>query len=413
MKILQINKFFFLKGGSERHFFDLSELLSVKGHQVSIWSTKHLHNFSFPNQENFAKFIDFSKKDSFLKEIKKLKNIFWNKEAKKKLEKIIKYKKPDVVHLHNVFSHFSPSIIFAIKKYNIPIVLTLHDYKFFCPNYKFFSNNNVCFDCLKNKNYKSCLSKKCIKDSYIKSFVGYLEGKWHKDFLKMAEKIDIFLAPSLFIKRKAIEWGIPKEKVIHLPNFINENYISKKLKNKKQSNYFLYFGRLSEEKGVEFLIKSFLNILDEFPEWKLKIAGDGPEIKNLKKAFQENEQIEFLGRKNSKELNKIISKAYLTIVPSLWPENFPYSILESNVLAIPVLASKIGGLTELIKHEKTGLLFKSGNRDDLENKIIWSIRNPKKIRKIGEVAQKEVFDKYNSEKYYKRIIKIYERIKIY
>ena len=410
MKILQINKFFFLKGGSERHFFDLSELLSKKEHSVSVWSTKHPHNLSFPNQESFAEFIDFSKNDSFLKEIKKLKNIFWNKDAKKKLEKIVKHQKPDVVHLHNIFSHFSASIIFAIKKYNIPIVLTLHDYKLFCPNYKFFSKSNICFDCLKSKNYSSCIRKKCIKDSYVKSFVGYLEGKYNKDFLKIAEKIDLFLAPSLFIKKKAIEWGIPKEKVIHLPNFIEGNHTDKK--NKKQSNYFLYFGRLSEEKGVELLIKSFLNISGRFSEWKLKIAGDGPEMKNLKKKFQKNKQIEFLGRKNRKELNKIILKAYLTVVPSLWPENFPYSILESNALATPTLVSKTGGLTELIKHEKTGLLFELGDQSDLENKIAWSIRNPKKISKIGETAQKEIFDKYNSEKYYKKIIKIYERVKI-
>jgi len=410
MKILQINKFFFLRGGSERHFFDLSELLSEKKHRVFVWSTKHPRNFSFPNQEDFVQFIDFSK--SIWQGIKKTKEIFWNKEAKEKLEKVIKREKPDVAHLHNVFSHFSPSIIFALKKYKIPIVLTLHDYKLFCPNYKFFSKNKVCFNCLKNKNYRSCFSKKCFNDSWIKSFGGYLEGKWHKDFLKVAEKIDIFLAPSLFIKKQAIEWGIPKEKIIHLPNFINKTYVNKKIENKKQSNYFLYFGRLSQEKGVELLIKSFLNILNEFPEWKLKIVGDGPEEENFKKIAQGNKQIEFLGRKNSKELNKIISEAYLIVVPSLWPENFPYSILESNALSIPVLASETGGLTELIKHEKSGLLFESGNKNDLENKIIWSIRNPKKIRKIGELAREEVFAKYNSEKYYKKIIKIYERIKI-
>jgi len=413
MKILQINKFFFLKGGAERHFFDLAELLSAKGHQVSIWSTNHPQNFSFPNQELFANYNDFSEKKNIFKKLFKAQRILWNQDAKKKLEKVIKHKKPNVAHLHNISTHFSPSIIFALKKYNIPIAMTLHDYKFFCPNYKFFSNNKICFDCLKNKNYNSCLFKKCIKNSWIQSLGGYLEGKWQKDFLKVVEKIDIFLAPSLFIRKKAIEWGIPKEKVIHLPNFIDENYTSKKIENEKQSNYFLYCGRLSKEKGLKFLIKSFLNISNEFPKWKLKIAGDGPEEENLKKEFQENRQIEFLGKKNNKELNKIISKAYLTIVPSLWPENFPYSILESNILTVPVLASKTGGLTELIEHEKTGLLFKPGDKDDLENKIIWAIKNPKKIIQIGKLAQKKVFDKYNSEKYYKKIIKIYEGIKIY
>jgi len=411
MKILQINKFFFLKGGSERHFFDLSDLLSLKGNEVSVWSSNHKNNFKFPNQENFAEFIDFSKKESFLKEIKKVKNIFWNKEAQKKLEKIIKHKKPDIAHLHNFFSHFSPSIIFSLKKYNIPIVLTLHDYKLFCPNYKFFSNNEVCFDCLNDKNYRKCFYKKCIKKSYAKSFIGYLEGKWHKDFLKISEKIDFFIAPSLFIKKKAIEWGIPKEKIIHLPNFVNKSKLNNK-NSKDQSSYILYFGRLSEEKGVEMLIKSFLNISNDFPKWELKIAGDGPEMEKLNKLFKDNKKIDFLGKKNKKELNEIISEAYLTIVPSLWPENFPYSILESNSLSTPVLASKIGGLTELIKDEETGLLFNPNNQNDLENKIIWAIRNPKKIKKIRETAQKKVFDKYNSNEYYKKIIKIYERIKI-
>ena len=411
MKILQINKFFFLKGGSERHFFDLSELLLKKNHEVITWSTKHPKNFSFPNQELFANYNDFSEKNSILKKLFKAQRILWNQDAKKKLEKIIKQKKPDIAHLHNISTHFSPSIIFVLKKCKIPIILTLHDYKFFCPNYKFFSNNEVCFDCLKNKNYNSCISKKCIKNSWIQSLGGYLEGKWQKDFLKIQEKIDIFLAPSLFIKRKAIEWGIPKEKVIYLPNFIDQDYKDEKQKNKKQDNYFLYFGRLSQEKGVEFLIKSFLKISNRFPQFKLKIAGNGPEGKKIKDLIKGNQQIELLGKKNSKELKEIIANSYLTIIPSLWPENFPYSVLESSILAKPVLASKIGGLSEMIKHEKTGLLFKSNNQNDLEEKILWAIKNLKKIKQMGELAQKEILEKYNSEKYYDKLIKTYNIIK--
>lgn len=411
MKILQINKFFFLKGGSERHFFDLAELLSGKGHKVFAWSTKSENNFPFPNQGNFAKFIDFSKKESFLKEIKKAKNVFWNKEAKDKLERIIKHRKPDIVHIHNFFSHLSPSVIFTAKRYNIPVVLTLHDYKLFCPNYKFFSKNEVCFDCLKNKNYKSCFYKKCLKDSYLKSLIGAMEGKWQKDLLRLPKKIDAFVAPSLYIRRKAIESGIPKNKVFHIPNFINFQEIKKN--SNRKSKYFLYFGRLSHEKGVEMLINSFLNISDAFPEWKLKIAGTGPEENKLKEMAQHNEQVEFLGNKNIKELKKIISKAYLTVIPSFWPENFPYSALESNAFKTPVLASKRGGLTELCKNEKTGLVFEPNKKKDLENKLIWAISNSRKIRKMGELAQKEILEKYNSENYYKKIIKIYERIKVY
>jgi len=138
MKILQINKFFFLKGGSERYFFDLSELLSQKGHGISILSTNHPNNFPYFEKDDFVEYNDFSKTEGIWKDSKKIIRIFWNREAAKKLEKLIKKEKPDIAHLHNIFSHLSPSIIYTLKKHNIPIVMTLHDYKMFCPNYKFF-----------------------------------------------------------------------------------------------------------------------------------------------------------------------------------------------------------------------------------------------------------------------------------
>lgn len=425
MKILQINKFFFLKGGSERYFFDLSELLFKKGHEVIVWSTQNPKNLPWPRQENFAEFSDFSKKQGLIKDFKKVRRIFWNKEAKRKLEKIIKEvpmakssrildaesvgKKPDIAHLHNIFSHLSPSIIFALKKHGIPIVMTLHDYKLFCPNYKFFSKNEICFDCLKKKNYSSCISKKCIKNSRIKSLIGYLEAKSQTDFLKVSDKIDIFLAPSLFIKRKAVEWGIPNEKIVHLPNFVD---IFPKLKPlEKKDNYFLYFGRLSHEKGVELLIKAFSKTRNELSNWKLKIVGDGPEKEKLKNLAKGQERIEFLGGKKGKELKQIIINANLVVMPSIWPENLPYSILESFVLAKPVIAAKSGGLTELIKDRQTGLLFKPGNENDLREKLIWANDYKKELKQMGKMAKKEVLAQYNSEKHYKKLIKVYERIK--
>lgn len=409
MKILQINKFFFIKGGSERYFFDLAELLTNKNHFVSVWSTKHPQNFHVPEEKNFAEFNDFSDQAGLIKVFKKARQIFWNKEAKKKLEKIIKYKKPDIAHLHNIFSHLSPSIIFALKKYNIPIAMTLHDYKFFCPNYKFFSENKVCFDCLKKKEYRSCLTKKCIKGSYLESLGGYLEAVWQKDFLKVAEQIDIFLAPSLFIKTKALAWGISKEKIIHLPNFINKPQNIKL--DKERDPYFLYFGRLIQEKGVDLLIKSFMEISDRFPKCKLKIVGVGPQKKNLKKLAWLNKQIEFLGEKKGSALEKTIINACSVIVPSIWPENLPYTILESLVLAKPVIAANIGGLPDMVKANKTGLLFKPNDQDDLSAKMTWAFKNMKQMNQMGRVGQKEVLEKYNSEKHYKKLIRAYERIK--
>ena len=225
-----------------------------------------------------------------------------------------------------------------------------------------------------------------------------------KDFLKVAQKIDIFLAPSLYMKRKALAWGIPAEKIIHLPYFVNKSQNF----SRKRNQYILYFGRLSQEKGIEFLIKTFLKALD-IP---LKIVGQGPQRNKLEKlAKNRRKKIEFLGEKKGQQLKEIISEAYLIIVPSLWPENFPYAILESFALAKPILAAKVGGLPELVKNKQTGLLFKPNNQDDLKEKIIWASQHPKEMEKMGQTAQKEVLAKYNPEKHYQKLIKIYERIK--
>ncbi|OPL12019.1 MAG: hypothetical protein AVO34_02055 [Firmicutes bacterium ML8_F2] len=410
MKVLQINKFFFLKGGSERYFFDLAELLTKKGHRVIVWSTQNSNNFLWPRQENFAKFSDFSKKEGLIKDFKKVKRIFWNCEASRKLEKIIKEEKPEIAHLHNIFSHLSSSIIFTLKKYHIPIIMTLHDYKLFCPNYKFFSNGEVCYDCLKNKNYYSCLSKKCLKGSMAKSLIGFLEAKFQNDFLKITDKIDVFLAPSLFMGKKALEWGIDKEKVIHLPNFIDKDFCKGIKASKSQTPYFLYFGRLSQEKGVNLLIESFNEIKKDLTDWKLKIVGDGPNKNELESLAQRERRIEFLGEKKGKELKQIIANAELVVIPSLWPENFPYSVLESFILSKPVLAAKIGGLTELIKDRQNSLLFKAGSKDDLKAKLIWANDYRKELFQMGELAKKEVLAKCGPEEHYQKLVKIYERI---
>ena len=183
-------------------------------------------------------------------------------------------------------------------------------------------------------------------------------------------------------------------------------------KKRKTAKYILYFGRLGEEKGTALLIKAFLKATSkEARDWKLRIAGDGPEKENLEKMASGAESIEFLGRLDGNSLRKEISSARFVAVPSLWPENFPYSVLESFALRKPVLAANIGGLTEMIDNGKTGLFFEPGDENNLAEKILWAVNHSDKIKLMGENAQKEVLKKYNSEGHYEKLIKIYERIK--
>ena len=414
MRILPINKFFYLKGGSEKYFFDLSELLERKGHHVYVFSTQHPKNYRWPDSDGFVKYFDYSKREGFFKDFRKVARIFWNFEAKSKLNQLLAEKKPDIAHLHNIFHHFSPSIIAALKKANIPIVMTLHDYKLFCPNYKFYSQGRVCYDCLKKKNYRSCISKKCVKDSKIKSAICALEGYWQRH-LEVAGQIDAFICPSQFMKSKAIAAGLPKEKVFHLPNFLSNSQNLAETDNHQKGKYILYFGRLSEEKGVDVLVQAFQRIAKRHRSWKLKIAGAGPAEKSLKKLAGKDlktaRQIEFTGLQKQDKLQGLISKAYLTVVPSLWPEDYPYSVLESYLSQKPVIGSCVGGLTEMIEHELTGLLFRTGNMNELARKIEQAIASPRKIGKMGKAGQLKAVVTNNHEKHYRQLIDIYERIK--
>ncbi len=415
MKIIQINKFFFLKGGSEKYFFDLSNLLAKNGHSVIAWSVRHKNNFRAANENDFAPDSDFSKKENLLKELKKpakLFRLFWNWPAKRKLEKVIKRERPALAHLHNIFSQLSPSIIFSLKKHHIPVIMTLHDYKMFCPNYTFFSQGQACFDCLTNGHYRQAIKKKCVKSSYFKSIGGYLESKWHKDILKTAEQIDFFIAPSRFMEEQALKWGIPQEKISRVSNFIetDEGLDGEKLNSKEGPAYFLFFGRLSREKGIDFLIESFKTAASELGEIKLKIAGEGPEKEKIEKAIKGHRNIELIGVKKGRKLKDIISQSLAIIAPSLWPENFPYTVLESYALAKPVIASRVGGLEEMIDEEKTGLLFSLGDQKELAKKIIWAANNQKETAIMGKRGLKKAKEEYYSQKHYQKILSIYERV---
>ena len=444
MKILQINKFFYLKGGSEKYFFELRDLLKKNNHQVIDFSVKDKKNLPSPYSEYFIEPVNL-KSEGIIKNFKKTLKLIWNKKAQKKLEVLIKKEKPDIAHIHNIHHEISLSILPVLKKYKIPVVQTLHDYQIICPNYKLYSQEKICEKCKRHKYYK-CFLNKCVRDSCLASLFATLENYfyWLSGIYK---KIDIFIAPSKFLKNKFIEFGIPENKIIYLPNFVE---IFSEDENLSQNNYLLYFGRLSKEKGVDILIKAmalvnpirnpfkifnqtkhiihntiqhqqtaehFSNGVNE--NIKLKIVGDGPEKENLKKIAEKlkiNSQIQFLGYKNQSELKEIIKNSLAVVVPSQWYENCPLAILEAFSFGKPVIASNLGGIPELVQDGKTGFLFKSGNAKKLAEKInsllegdTSTCRLQEKLNLMGKFAQEQIEKKYNPEIHYQKLMEIYEK----
>lgn len=366
MRILQVNKFYYPQGGADKYFLDLSSALESGGDEVAVFSMASPNNLPSKFGRYFVSNIDFNKTTgkNFLKIPSR---IIYSLEAKRKFKKLVEDFKPDIIHIHNIYHQISPSILDVARNAKIPVVMHLHDYKLICPNYQLFVNGKTCEDCKQTK-YYHCTQKKCLKKSFSKSLLASLEMYIHHSILRIYEKsIDIFIAPSQFMKKEVISFGWSEKKieVVINPYSASLNATEEEITNSEEENYLLYFGRLSAEKGLSTLIKAAA-----ISNSQIKIVGEGPEKENLsQESRQLNVKAEFLGFKNGEELKLIILKAKAVIIPSIWYENMPLSLLEALNLGKIVIASNIGGIPEIISDKQNGLLFKPGDKNDLALKI--------------------------------------------
>ena len=269
----------------------------------------------------------------------------------------------------------------------------MHDYKLICPNYKCLHNGKVCSLCVKDRNPIHVLKTKCMKGSFAASTMAYLEALvWNAN--RLERNTDCFIAPSHFLADLMIKGGFPSDKINVVPNFINHELPSGL---PEKEDYYVYIGRLSEEKGLHTL----LQVAESLP-YELHIVGDGP-LKGMLPNCSSH--IQFLGFKNWNQLVPIAQKAKFLVVPSEWYEVFGLSNIEAQCLGTPVLGADIGGIPETIDVPSCGMLFEAGNKIDLEDKIKLMFERSFNYKRIAEVAR----ERFSADNYYKEIIKIYEQ----
>ena len=403
MKLLVVNKFYFLSGGAERYIFELNKVLEKNGCTVIPFSMKDDRNFPSEYSHYFVSNIDFKNKLSTFDKLKSIPRILYSFESKGKILKLIADFKPDLAHVHNIAHQISPSILPVLKKQGIPIVQTLHDFKLVCPSYLFHNHGKTCEKCKGDKFYNVFMDR-CIKDSFSGSFLIAVEMYFHK-IINVYDNIDVFITPSLFMKNKLEEFGANPKKLIHIPNFVSAESFSP---NYSFEDYIVYFGRLSEEKGVMTLLKA----MDKSWKFKLLIVGEGILRQDLEKYVEEKKlnNVIFTGYKKEKELKDLIKNAMFTVIPSECYENCPMSVLESFAMGKPVIGSNIGGIPELINEEVDGLLFEPGNAMDLRDKMLYLSNNPGKIKEMGKQGREKVEKLYNIELHYQKINEIYQKL---
>ena len=402
MKILNINKFYYRKGGSEAYYFALADLLRENNHEVIPFSMKDNKNYETKYSKYFIENISYENMGIKEKAINGAKLIY-SFEAKKKVKNIVNDNTPDIAHLH-IFQHqLSPSILKEIKKNGTYVVNTVHDLKVICPNYKMLNDGEICEKCKSDK-FINCFKSKCIKGSTVNSMLNTIEAYTHR-ILKSYDYVDKFICPSEFYMNKFIEFGIPKEKVVHIPNFVD---VSKFNPNYEHEDYFVYFGRLSEEKGINTLIKSMKYVNKS----KLIIVGTGPIEKELKEfVVKENiKNVEFVGFKTGNELENIIKKSRFIVIPSEWYENAPMSIIEAMAYGKAVLGSNIGGIPEFIEDNHTGMIFNTKDEIDLASKINYLIDQEKQTIEMGKNARIRAEKLYDKTVHYEKIMDLYNQV---
>ncbi len=403
MKILMVNKFFYIKGGSETYYFALKRLLEEHGHTVIDFSMQDEKNFSSQYSKYFVENVNYNSNHGFQKQLQIGLNIIYSTEAKKKFEQLVIDTRPDIVHLH-IFQHqLSPSILDVIKKYNLSVVYTAHDLKMLCLNYKMMHHGQICEEC-KGEKYYRCAINKCVKESFAKSCINVVEGYIHK-YRHSYDVIDKIITPSVFYKKKFEEFGIDSKRVIHIPNFLDTEKPNINRRDDCET-YYLYFGRLSEEKGVLTLLRAFKEI-----DSRLYIVGTGP-IKEKVEEYILTENInnvKVLGFMSGQSLKDIVGNSKAVILPSEWYENGPYSAIEALQMGRPIIGANIGGIPELV--DGNGYLFKCGSSRDLAEKI--KQMETLQVDQYEELKKRSMYifeSEYTRKIHYKKLMNVYKEI---
>ena len=403
MKILLINKFFYLKGGAETVFFQERDYLKNNGHKVIDFSMQHPDNFPSEYANYFVSNIDYhdgskAGKINVLEKARIAIDFVHNRDAVKKLRSLIEKEKPVIAHLHNVYHQITPSIITVLRNAGLKVILTLHDYKLICPTYLMIDNKNTICDKCHRKSFIQATINRCQEGSFFKSLLLSVEAYWHK-WAKTYERVDLFLSPSNFLADLLSKYRADAGRIEVLHNGID---INKYECSTKDAEYAVYFGRISREKGVETLLHAHQLLSNKF---QLKIVGTGPLMGELKEKYPE---VEFTGYKKDAELKRIINRASFVVVPSEWYENCSMSVLESMAFGKPVIGSRIGGIPEQIQDGKTGLLFEMGNVRELAEKMMVLASDKDLRKKMGRAAREKLERKYSLDAHCARLMKIYD-----
>jgi glycosyltransferase involved in cell wall biosynthesis len=386
MKILVAHNSYQHQGGEDTVVNAEIELLRNHGHEVAVYRR---HNSDI---ESMSKVIVAG-------------STIWSRKTSREMEQFCEHFQPDLVHVHNTFPLMSPSIFWTIANRKIPIVKTLHNFRIICPEAMLLRDGKICEDCVGKLPWRA-VTRSCYRDSALQSAVAASMLTVHRAIGTYRDQVTAYIALSQFSRDKFIAGGLPAEKIQVKPNFVE----AKMKPDWEARNGGIFVGRLSAEKGLDVLIEAE-RLRQSLPdqgqsENLIKVIGGGPMENQIREAFKDN----YLGFCAPEEVCKLMHSSLFLIAPSTCYETFGLVAVEAFSCGVPVIASRHGGLAELIKDGVTGLLFAPGDAADLAHKIAWARAHPEQMMKMGQAAYAEYINKYTPERNYHMLHTIYREV---
>lgn len=405
MRILMVQTYYYPRGGDSTYMLSLSKLLEEKGHEVVPFAMESPRNLPSPYARFFVSEIDFPellRAASPTAAWKVATRSIFNGEARRKIAALADEVKPDVAHFHNVHAHLTASIVSPLRARRIPIVWTLHDYRLICPNTSLLSRGEICERCIPNRFYQAALQR-CKKGSLAASCVAMLTTLYDR-LERLPSRIDRFITPSDFLRSKLLDGGFDPARIDCVPNFADLAGFA----GLPEKDYFCYVGRLSHEKGLDVLIRAAAAL----DTGRLLIVGDGPEADKLRALARSlgTKRVEFAGYRSGEDLKKIFAESQFVILPSRWYENLPYTVMEAFASSKAVVASRIGGIPEMVDDGVNGLLFPAGDSGALADRLRRMLGDRPAREEMGRRGREKAEGRYGREKHYGEIERIYREV---
>ncbi len=402
MRILYCNKYDYPFSGTEAYLFDLIHQMDQRGQETALFSMDHGRTPAFTGRSYRIPYLDFKDPNaSFLQKVKMAAHAIYSPSARRAIRSCLADFSPDLAHVRGIYHHLSPSILWELKRQGIPVLYQVNDFKILCPTYNLVADGQPCELCIHGA-FHHAVTEGCYFGPTSSALILAAEAYLHKWLRTYERCVDLFLAPSEFVRSKLIGSGLPAQRIAVLPHF---QALPSDEELTADEGFVLYFGRLSPEKGVYELLRAMARL----PHIPLVIAGDGPERPRLESlALELNlHQVLFAGMVHGEKLRRLIAGCTFSVFPSHAYETLGKSILESYAWGRPVIASDLGSRRELVQHGVTGLLYSDGDREQLAHTIGFLYDRPDLIEKMGAAARRRVKANHDPDQHLEKLLELY------